>query len=50
VLKVDNLCACYGESIVLNDVSLKVEPGKVTCLLGRNGWVNQPCLKALWGL
>jgi len=26
VLKVDNLCACYGESIVLNDVSLKVEP------------------------
>ncbi|GAE90568.1 urea ABC transporter [Acetivibrio straminisolvens JCM 21531] len=50
MIKVDNLCACYGESIVLKDVSLKVQAGRVTCLLGRNGWVNQPYLKVLWGL
>jgi len=50
VLKVDNLCACYGESIVLNDVSLKVEPGKVTCLLGRNGVGKSTLLKSIMGL
>jgi len=47
---VDNLCACYGESIVLNDVSLKVEPGKVTCLLGRNGVGKSTLLKSIMGL
>ncbi|CDG36345.1 urea ABC transporter, ATP-binding protein UrtE [Acetivibrio thermocellus BC1] len=50
MLKVDNLCACYGESIVLNDVSLKVEPGKVTCLLGRNGVGKSTLLKSIMGL
>jgi len=36
--------------IILNDVSLKVEPGKVTCLLGRNGVGKSTLLKSIMGL
>lgn len=50
MLKVNNLCAYYGESIILKDVSMKVEPGKVTCLLGRNGVGKSTFLKSVMGL
>lgn len=50
MLKVDNLCAYYGESIILKDVSLNVETGKVACLLGRNGVGKSTFLKSVMGL
>ncbi len=50
MIKVDNLCACYGESIVLKDVSLKVQAGRVTCLLGRNGVGKSTLLKSIMGI
>ena len=37
MLEIDNLNVQYGESSVLHDVTLEVPPGKVVCLLGRNG-------------
>lgn len=50
MLRVENLCSYYGESIILKDVNLKVEPGKVTCLLGRNGVGKSTFLKSIMGL
>jgi urea transport system ATP-binding protein len=50
MLKVDKLCAYYGESIILKDVNMKVERGKVTCLLGRNGVGKSTFLKSVMGL
>lgn len=50
MLRTDNLCAYYGESIILKDVNLSVEPGKVTCLLGRNGVGKSTFLKSVMGL
>ena len=37
MLSVQRLEAGYGESVILRDVSLTVEPGQVVCLMGRNG-------------
>jgi len=50
MLRVDGLCAYYGESIILKDVSLSVETVKVTCLLGRNGVGKTTFLKSVMGL
>ena len=37
MLKVDNISLYYGAAQALRGVSLSAEPGKVTCVLGRNG-------------
>lgn len=37
MLAIDDVHAYYGDSHVLHGVSLQIEPGKVTSLLGRNG-------------
>lgn len=37
LLELDDVNAYYGNSHVLQGVSLSVEPGQVVCLLGRNG-------------
>lgn len=50
MLHVDSLCAYYGESIILKDVNLTAETGKVTCLLGRNGVGKTTFLKSVMGL
>src|SRR5471030_655786 len=39
----------YGAAQVLRGVSLKAEPGKVTCVLGRNGVGKTSLLDALAG-
>jgi len=44
------LNAFYGESQVLRDFSVTLEPGKVLCLLGRNGAGKTSALKAMMGL
>ncbi len=36
-LSIENLCAGYGEAIVIPDLSLDLEEGQVVALLGRNG-------------
>ena len=37
LLKVEDLSAGYGESVVLQGVSLSVNAGETLALLGRNG-------------
>jgi branched-chain amino acid transport system ATP-binding protein len=36
-LTVDNIFTAYDKADVLNDVSIEVEPGSITCILGSNG-------------
>ncbi len=49
MLKVDNISLYYGAAQALRGVSLTAEPGKVTCLLGRNGVGKTSLLRALVG-
>lgn len=50
MLEVENLKAYYGESIILQNVSLQVPDGKIVCLLGRNGVGKTTFIKSLMGL
>src|SRR5712691_2083573 len=49
MLSVDNINLYYGAAQALRSVSLKAEPGKVTCVLGRNGVGKTSLLRALVG-
>jgi urea transport system ATP-binding protein len=49
VLKVDAVDLYYGAAQALRAVSLTAEPGKVTCVLGRNGVGKTSLLRALVG-
>src|SRR5919197_4824917 len=49
MLQVDNISLYYGAAQALRGVSLKAEPGKVTCVLGRNGVGKTSLLRALVG-
>jgi urea transport system ATP-binding protein len=49
-LKVSNLNVFYGESHILRDVDLSVLPGKMVCLIGRNGVGKTTLLKTVMGL
>lgn len=50
MLAVQQLESGYGESIILRNVSLKVKPGQVVCLLGRNGVGKSTLMKSIMGL
>lgn len=50
MLALDGVNAYYGESHILRNVSLTVEPGEVVCLMGRNGVGKTTTLKAIMGL
>ncbi|MBV8665905.1 MAG: ABC transporter ATP-binding protein [Burkholderiaceae bacterium] len=50
VLEISKLHAWYGESHILHDVNLVVQPGEVVTLLGRNGAGRTTTLRALMGL
>lgn len=49
LLKVEDLCAGYGASNVLFDVSLTIREGEVATLLGRNGMGKSTLVKCLCG-
>ncbi|NBT80018.1 MAG: ABC transporter ATP-binding protein, partial [Betaproteobacteria bacterium] len=37
LLEVDGLCAGYGATEVIHDLSMRIEEGSITTLLGANG-------------
>jgi len=49
MLNVDNISLYYGAAQALRGVSIAAEPGKVTCVLGRNGVGKTSLLDALMG-
>jgi urea transport system ATP-binding protein len=49
MLEVNNIDLYYGAARALRGVSLVAEPGKVTCVLGRNGVGKTSLLRALVG-
>jgi branched-chain amino acid transport system ATP-binding protein len=49
-LKIENLCVAYDRADVLEDVSLTVNPGTITCLLGSNGSGKTTLIRAILGL
>jgi branched-chain amino acid transport system ATP-binding protein len=50
VLRVQDLVAGYGQSLVIHGVSLQVGQGEVVCLLGRNGAGKTTTLRSIMGL
>jgi urea transport system ATP-binding protein len=49
MLEVDAISLHYGAAQALRGISMKAEPGKVTCVLGRNGVGKTSLLDALMG-
>lgn len=50
ILKVDRIDTFYGQSHVLQGVSLSIREGEVVCLLGRNGVGKTTTLRSIIGL
>ncbi len=50
MLSIKDLNVYYGESHILRDVDLNVSPGKMVCLIGRNGVGKTTLLKTIMGL
>lgn len=50
MLSVQRLESGYGDSVVLRQVSLRIEPGQVVCLMGRNGVGKTTLMKTIAGL
>ncbi|TKC92366.1 heme ABC transporter ATP-binding protein [Trinickia terrae] len=49
MLTADKLCVSHGATPILQDLSLAIEPGALTALLGRNGAGKSTLMKALAG-
>ncbi|MCU6707400.1 urea ABC transporter ATP-binding subunit UrtE [Paenibacillus sp. J5C_2022] len=49
MLSVQNIQSGYGESMILNGVSLEVKPGQVVSLMGRNGVGKTTLMKTIMG-
>ena len=49
-LIVENITTAYDKADVLEDVSLAVEPGKITCILGSNGSGKSTLIRSILGL
>ena len=49
-LKVNSITTAYDTADVLHGVSLKVQPGKITCLLGSNGAGKSTLVRSVLGL
>jgi branched-chain amino acid transport system ATP-binding protein len=49
-LRIEHLRTAYDKADVLEDVSLTVEPGTITCLLGSNGSGKTTLIRSILGL
>lgn len=49
-LELRELASGYGESLILRQITMKVEPGQVVCLMGRNGVGKTTLMKTIMGL
>jgi len=49
-LSVEGVFTAYDKANVLEDVSLKAEPGRITCLLGSNGSGKTTLIRSILGL
>ena len=50
MLNVENLSLHYGQSKILNNISMQAETGEVTCVMGTNGVGKTSLLKAISGV
>jgi urea transport system ATP-binding protein len=50
MLRINHLQVGYGESMILRDVTMQIEPGQVVCLMGRNGVGKTTLMKSIMGL
>jgi branched-chain amino acid transport system ATP-binding protein len=50
LLSMENITTVYGRNEMLCNVSLNIEMGKITCLLGSNGAGKSTLIKAILGL
>jgi urea transport system ATP-binding protein len=50
MLKADKLSFCYGMVRTLNNVSLTAYPGRITCVMGRNGVGKTTLMKNIMGI
>lgn len=49
MLKINGLDTYYGESKIIDNLSLEVPKGKIVCLIGRNGVGKSTTLKSIMG-
>ena len=50
MITIKNLCGGYGDREILHQVSLNLDPGKITALIGPNGCGKSTLLKTLVGI
>ena len=50
MLAIDHISVAYDRADVLQDVSLDVAPGRITCILGSNGSGKSTLIRAILGL
>jgi urea transport system ATP-binding protein len=50
ILEISDLNLSIAGSVILRNVNLKIQPGSVFCLMGRNGVGKSTTLKAIMGL
>ena len=50
MLRVENIDVFYGASRALRGVSMGADPGRITCVLGRNGVGKSSLMRAIIGL
>lgn len=50
LLTISGMCTAYDRIDVLHDISLAVEPGTITCILGANGAGKSTLIRSILGL
>lgn len=49
ILTIESLCAGYGGRVIVNGISLRVSPGRITTLIGPNGAGKSTILRTIAG-